>query len=201
MNLFEYDSAANLLPRDGIVNYYGPIMSAEKAESYFATLLKTISWKNDEAIIFGKHFVIGRQVAWYGDSAYSYKYSGTTKQALTWTNELQQLKALVESLTASKFNSCLLNLYHNGSEGMGWHSDDEKSLATNSAIASVSLGAERKFCFKHKNIPDQTISLILETGSLLVMQGSTQAHWLHHLPKSKKILKPRMNLTFRTIIA
>src|SRR5471030_1498309 len=110
----------NLLPYDGEVNYYGKVMESQAADSYLDKLLKTIQWKNDEAIIFGKHIITKRKVAWYADTDYSYTYSNTTKQALLWTTELLQLKALVEQITGEKFNSCLLNLYHNGDEGMVW---------------------------------------------------------------------------------
>ena len=129
-----------------------------------------------------------------------YTYSNTTKQALAWTKELSELKQIVEELAAGgiKFNSCLLNLYHNGNEGMGWHSDDEKSLEKNNTIASLSFGAERKFSFKHKE-SKQTVSLVLELGSLLIMKDATQRNWLHSIPKSKSIIEPRINLTFRTI--
>ena len=199
MDLFGNDPVVNLLPCDGTVNYYGRIHDAEEARRYYEALLKTIKWKNDEVFIFGKHFVTARKVAWYGNGDYSYTYSGTTKQALAWTKELLALKGIAEKLTAAKFNSCLLDLYHDGNEGMAWHSDDESSLVRNSTIASLSFGAERKFCFKHKQT-QQTISLILENGSLLVMQDATQTHWRHSLPKSKKITAPRINLTFRTMI-
>ena len=129
-----------------------------------------------------------------------YTYSNTTKQALVWTKELLDLKEIVEKLTETKkFNSCLLNLYQNGSEGIGWHSDDEKSIEKNSTIASLSFGAERKFSFKHKQTK-LTISLVLEHGSLLIMKDATQTNWLHSLPKSEKITEPRINLTFRTMI-
>jgi len=143
--------------------------------------------------------VAKRKVAWYGDSDYLYTYSNTTKQALTWTKELSDLKQRVEEVTGTKFNSCLLNLYHNGDEGIAWHSDDEKPLGENSIIASLSFGAERKFSFKHKHTK-QTISVVLEHGSLLIMKDATQTNWLHSLPKSKKITRPRINLTFRTIV-
>jgi alkylated DNA repair dioxygenase AlkB len=199
MELFGRDPTANLLPLDGTVNYFGRILSLDEAPRYYEVLLKTIPWKNDEAIIFGRHIVTARKVAWYGDSDYSYTYSGTTKQALVWTGELLALKAIVEKLTGAKFNSCLLNLYHDGNKGMAWHSDDESSLAKNSTIASLSFGAERKFCFKHRQT-QQAVSLILESGSLLVMKGSTQTHWRHSLPKSKRIKTPRINLTFRTMV-
>lgn len=201
MDLFnpEINEETNLLPKDGIVNYYGKLFSREKADFYRDTLLNAIEWKNDEAIIFGKLIITKRKVAWYGDSPFEYSYSNTTKKALSWTPELLELKAFIKKKTGETFNSCLLNLYHTGDEGMAWHSDAEKDLKKNGAIASVSFGAERKFAFKHKDTKE-TISLILEHGSLLVMKDTTQSHWLHRLPPTKTISKPRVNLTFRTIV-
>ena len=198
MDLFSNETT-NLLPTDGIVNYYGKVMSNQQADYYYTCLLGSIDWRNDEARIFGKRIITKRKVAWYGDSNYEYTYSGTTKQALPWTEELLAIKILCEEKTGEKFNSGLLNLYHNGEEGMAWHSDGEKDLKRNGAIGSLSFGAERKFCFKHKQT-NTTISLILEHGNLLVMTGTTQTHWLHRLPPSRLITKPRINLTFRTII-
>lgn len=189
----------NLLPQDGIVNYYGKILNAKEAVFYFQTLLDTIDWQNDKAIIFGKEIITKRKVAWYGDKNFSYTYSKIEKFALPWTKELLELKTLVEKISGENFNSCLLNLYHNGDEGMAWHSDAEKDLKKNGAIASLSLGAERKFSFKHKT-NGYTKSLRLENGSLLVMKGQTQSHWLHSLPKEKKVNTPRINLTFRSIV-
>ena len=194
------DEPFNLLPRDGVVNYYGRVMHAAAALTYFDLLLHTIAWKNDEANFFGKHIITKRKAAWYGDAGYLYTYSNTTKQALPWTPELLELKQIAEEKTGLKFNSCLLNLYHTGLEGMAWHSDDEKSLGKDTAIASFSFGAERKFSFKHKQ-SKQALSLVLENGSLLVMKGATQTHWLHRLPPSRTITRPRINLTFRTIIS
>ncbi len=150
MKLFDNERIENLLPYDGTVKYYGKALLQKEAAYYFDRLLQTIEWKNDEAIIFGKHIITKRKAAWYGDANYSYTYSNTTKQALKWTQELLKLKLIVEKLTGSNYNSCLLNLYHNGDEGMKWHSDDEKSLGKNAAIASFSFGAERKFSFRHK---------------------------------------------------
>jgi alkylated DNA repair dioxygenase AlkB len=200
MNLFSNmaQPEINLLPEGGVVNYYGIIMNQQEAENYLHILLNTIEWKNDEAFILGKHIITKRKVAWYGNKNYSYTYSNTTKQALAWTNELLQLKTLAEKLSGATFNSCLLNLYHNGDEGMAWHSDDEKALAKNGTIASLSFGAERKFSFKHKQTK-QIVSLLSEHGSLLVMKGATQTNWLHRLPSTKKINTPRVNLTFRTM--
>jgi alkylated DNA repair dioxygenase AlkB len=192
------DPGRNLLPKDGIVNYYGKVIPGTKADFYFHTLLNKIEWKNDEAVIFGRHIITKRKVAWYGDHNFEYTYSNTTKQALAWTKELLELKILVEEKTGETFNSCLLNLYHDGDEGMAWHSDAEKDLEKNGAIGSFSFGAERKFAFRHKQTKEN-ISLILEHGSLLVMKGETQTHWLHRLPPSTKIKQPRINLTFRTI--
>jgi alkylated DNA repair dioxygenase AlkB len=200
MDLFNTipDINKNFLPKDGIVNYYGKLLNQQKADYYLKTLLDTIEWRNDEAIIFGKRIITKRKVAWYGDRPYEYTYSNTTKSALPWTKEFLELKLLIEQHTGETFNSCLLNLYHNGEEGMAWHSDAEKDLKKNGAIASLSFGAERKFAFKHKE-SKATISLVLEHGSLLIMKGLTQSHWLHRLPPTKLISRPRVNLTFRTI--
>ena len=200
MDLFnnEIHSLTNLLPKDGIVVYYKNLLTSHEANQYFDCLLKTIEWKNDQALIYGKLIITKRKVAWYGDTDFEYTYSKTTKRALPWTTELIELKKIAEELTGEKFNSCLLNLYHNGDEGMTWHSDAEKVLKKNGAIASLSLGAERKFSFKHKETKE-TLSLILENGSLLMMKGSTQTYWLHRLPPTKLISTPRINLTFRSI--
>jgi len=197
MDLFDFDPLLNLLPCDGELNYFGTIIPHNESENYLKKLLKTIEWKNDEAIIYGKHITTKRKVAWYGDHNYAYTYSNTTKHALEWTKELLELKAVIEKHTNTKYNSCLLNLYHNGEESMGWHSDDEAALGKNTSIASLSLGAERKFSLKHK-LTKKTVSLTLESASLLVMKGTTQTHWVHCLPKMRNIESPRINLTFRT---
>jgi alkylated DNA repair dioxygenase AlkB len=201
MDLFssEIDETINYLPQDGTVNYYGKLLTPAQADHYLEKLLTTIAWKNDEAVIFGRHIITKRKVAWYGNENYNYAYSNINRQALQWTKELLALKKLVEEKTGERFNSCLLNLYHTGEEGMAWHSDDEKTLGKDSTIASFSFGAERKFSFKHKQ-SKEVISMMLEHGSLLVMKDTTQTHWLHCLPKSKRITTPRVNLTFRTMI-
>ncbi len=196
MDLFGYDSAVNRLPCDGTVNYFGPVLDAGRAQHYFEALLRDVPWQNDEVTLFGKHHVTARKVAWYGDPGLAYTYSGTTRQPLPWSDALLELKALAERHSGAAFNSCLLNLYHHGNEGMGWHSDNETSIVRHSPIASLSFGAEREFRFKHKHLP-ATACVRLEHGSLLVMKDATQTHWLHSIPKSKKILTPRINLTFR----
>lgn len=201
MDLFNStpDKNKNRLPYDGTVNYYGRLFSKKEADDYFEKLLTTIEWRNDEAIIFGKKIITKRKVAWYGDKPFEYTYSNTTKYALPWTKELLELKTWIEKETGERFNSCLLNLYHNGDEGMAWHSDGETDLKKDSAIGSLSFGAERKFAFKHKQTK-QKVELLLEHGSLLVMKDTTQTHWLHRLPPTKKITTARINLTFRTIV-
>lgn len=200
MELFENlnNPNFNLLAQDGTVNYYGKIFNQNQISFFYERLLESISWKNDEAIIFGKKIITKRKVAWYGEENFSYTYSKTTKQALPWTKELLELKEIIEEKTGEEFNSCLLNLYHNGSEGMAYHSDAEKDLKKNGAIASVSFGAQRKFSFKHK-VTKERVDLILENGSLLVMKDQTQNFWLHRLPPTTKVLTPRINLTFRFI--
>ncbi len=200
MDLFGnlFDKTKNWLPQDGIVHYYGKVLGKQEADAYFQTLWDTIEWQNDEAIMFGKRIVTKRKVAWYASSSFTYTYSKVTKQALPWTKELLELKELAEKETGETYNSCLLNLYHHGEEGMGWHSDGERDLKRNGAIASLSFGAERKFSFKHRDTKE-TVSLQLEHGSLLVMKGATQRHWLHRLPPTKRVSEPRINLTFRTV--
>ena len=199
MDLFNQNTHSNMLPYEGEVIYEGSIFNRKQITSYYQNLLHQIPWQNDEAIIFGKHHITKRKVAWYGDKAYSYTYSGVTKQAHLWTPELLQLKQKVEEISSTTYNSCLLNLYHDGTEGMGWHSDAEKTLLENGTIASITFGAERKFSFKHK-VTKQRLDILLENGSLLLMKGTTQKNWFHRLPPTKKVFSPRINLTFRTVI-
>lgn len=201
MDLFDYkpEASKNWLPYEGTVYYYGKLLNQEQSNHYLKALLENIEWRNDEAIIFGKKIITKRKVAWYGEKPFEYTYSNTTKHALLWTKELLELKELIEKETGETFNSCLLNLYHTGDEGMAWHSDGEKDLKKDGAIGSLSFGAERKFAFKHKQSMEK-VELILEHGSLLVMKDTTQTHWLHRLPPTKRVSTPRVNLTFRTIV-
>lgn len=201
MKLFDepFDHNKNLLPHDGIVNYYGRIFNNEESSYFYHSLFHEIEWGHDKAIIFGKEIITKRKVAWYAEKPFSYTYSKVTKYAKPWTEALKQIKQKVESQSGETYNSCLLNLYHSGEEGMAWHSDGEKDLRKNGAIASVSFGAERKFAFKHKDSKEK-VEVWLENGSLLVMKDTTQSHWLHRLPPTKKSFSPRVNLTFRTIV-
>lgn len=201
MDLFSQEliTPLNILPRDGIVHYYGEVMGYLEAEKSFEQLFNSLPWQHDQAVIMGKLISTKRKVAWFGDFPFQYTYSQITKQAEPWTKQLLMLKGLVEEKTGERYNSCLANLYHSGEEGMAWHSDGEKDLKKEGAIASLTLGAERKFAFKHKE-SKQVVALMLKHGSLLVMKGTTQQHWLHRLPPSKKVTDPRINLTFRTIV-
>lgn len=200
MDLFnQTNQLQNLLPKDGTVHYYGCVFNKQHAENYYDILLNTIEWKNDEAVMFGKRIITKRKVAWYGLQQFKYEYSNVTKVALPFTKELLEIKERVEELTSETYNSCLLNLYHDGSEGMAWHSDGEKDLKKHGAIASVTFGAERKFRFKHKHTKE-TVYKVLEHGSLLVMKDETQDFWLHRLPPTKLKHRARINLTFRTIV-
>lgn len=201
MQLFdiEADPRHNHLPYDGTVQYYGKVIQEMVADDYFEKLMQNIAWENDQAIILGRQITTKRKVAWYGDQGYEYTYSNVNRYALPWTLELLELRQRVQQLTGEHFNSCLLNLYHTGEEGMAWHSDDETDLKKNGAIASLSFGAERRFAFKHKQSKEK-VELYLEHGSLLVMKDTTQSHWLHRLPPTKKVSTARINLTFRTIV-
>ncbi|AZA51827.1 alpha-ketoglutarate-dependent dioxygenase AlkB family protein [Chryseobacterium sp. G0201] len=200
MSLFEdiSDYPLNILPNDGTVNYYGKVFSKEKSDFYYDYLFNQIPWENDEAVIFGKLILTKRKVGWFGEKPFEYTYSKRTKLAKHWTPELLELKQKCEEVSGETYNSCLLNLYHDGSEGMAYHSDGEKDLKKHGAIASLTFGAERKFLFKHK-ITKEKVEIFLENGSLLVMKGTTQDHWLHRLPPTTKVKTPRVNLTFRTI--
>ena len=188
----------SVLSKDGETTYHGPIFSPSEADQHLSQLLHTIPWRHDETVMFGKRIITARQMAWFGDREFDYRYSGNTHTAKLWTPELLTIKEAVEAASDSHYNSCLLNLYADGDQGMGWHSDDEKELSPNANIASVSFGAERRFDFRHKESREK-VSVFLEHGSLLVMGGTTQTHWHHQIPKTKKVTTPRVNLTFRQI--
>ncbi|MBU2869800.1 alpha-ketoglutarate-dependent dioxygenase AlkB [Colwellia sp. E2M01] len=204
MSLFSsvLEQPISILPFDGEVLYYGEIISDQDSDFYFTQLLNTMPWQHDQAMVLGKIIETKRKVAWCADTIggkpFSYSYSGVTRYSLPFSAELLTLKKLVEQHSGETYNSCLLNLYHSGEEGMAWHSDGEDDLKEQGAIASLSFGAERKFAFKHK-YSKQVIALQLKPSSLLVMKGSTQQYWLHRLPPTKTVTEPRINLTFRTI--
>lgn len=199
MDLFSSNRLQNIIPFEGEVLNYGLILNNDECQYYLKKLLNADFWKYDELILFGKQIRTKRKVAWFGDKNIEYSYSNTKKIGLAWTSEILKLKQLVELKAGENFNSCLLNLYHNGDEGMSWHSDNEKELGVNPTIASLSFGATRKFSLKHK-VTKQKVDVQLQSGNLLVMKGETQHKWIHSLPKTKKVKTPRINLTFRNII-
>jgi alkylated DNA repair dioxygenase AlkB len=199
-DLFEPEPNENLLPCDGVVKDFGQILNQEQSDKYLRYFLENLAWENDEVFLHGKYFKTDRKIAWYGDAEFGYQYSGTIKQAKVWNAGLFRLKEFIEQQVGHTFNSCLANLYENGTQGMSWHSDNEKALMPHGAyetvIASLSFGASRKFSFKHKT-KDLKIETLLHSGQLIVMRGMTQKYWKHALMKSSKIVEPRINLTFR----
>jgi len=186
----------NLLPKDGVAIYHGIVFNEKEATRICKELFDTIPWKQDEVVMFGKKIITKRKVAWYADAGIAYTYAGVKKSGLQWTESLLEIKQKVEAITGATYNACLLNLYHEGEEGMGWHRDNEKEIVAESSIASLSFGAVRKFAFKHATT-NERLDIELAHGSLLDMKGEIQAHWYHSLPKTTRIKQLRINLTFR----
>ena len=184
---------------DADVIYYPTFFSSEEASGYFQILLDQIEWQEDEIKLFGKIYKQPRLTALYGANDASYSYSGITMFPKPFNSVLKEIKTRIEDTSEVKFTSVLLNYYRDGSDSNGWHSDDEKELGKNPMIASLSLGSERTFQLRHKKDKAQRKNLLLQHGSLLIMAGETQHHWQHCIPKSKKIISPRINLTFRVI--
>ena len=201
-DLFAPTPTDNLLPCDGKVNDLGIVIDYPSALYY--ALLTTLPWQSDIVTLFGKTHVTTRQIVWMGDSDASYQYSGHTRQAITWTDSVFHVKHHIEQQLLkigihANFNSCLLNYYPSGDEGMGYHADDEKELGDQPIIASLSLGATRKFVFKHKKTQDK-VELYLESGQLIVMHGDTQTYWKHTITKTKTVDTGRISLTFRHML-
>jgi len=175
-------------------------LTAAAADELQAQLMTEIDWQQKSIKLFGKDIPQPRLVAWYGDSGASYTYSGLTWEPLDWTEALRSLKSAVEAAANARFNSVLLNLYRDGQDSMGWHSDDEPELGQNPIIASVSLGATRRFALQHKQYKALKQKIDLTHGSLLVMAGETQHHWRHQVAKTTRVQEPRINLTFRYVL-
>lgn len=206
MDLFNQNSEKRefqkLKLKDGEVWFMENFLSLEKAGFYFKNFTDNINWKQEEIKIFGKTHLVPRKTAWYGNQGTNYTYSGILSHSEKWTRELLELKEDIESLlnTSPKFNSVLLNLYRDGNDKVGWHADNEKELGNNPVIASVSLGAQRRFDLKHRSDPNKKLQLQLNSGSLVIMKGELQHHWLHQIPKQKRVIDPRINLTYRHIV-
>ena len=171
----------------------------EKKDLWFESCLRDLNWETGFIKIFGKTHQIPRLQAWYADNKIEYTYSGKKLQRHNWNNLLLDIKEKIESITSFEFNSVLANLYRDGNDSMGLHSDDEKELGKNPVIASLSLGESREIYFKHKNKKSNLV-IPQASGQLIVMHGKTQEYWKHEIKKTKKIKKPRINLTFRNII-
>lgn len=198
---FLYDTDPhNLLPFDGEAFYCPGFLEREQADRLLGAILSSAAWRQDPIRLYGKWVNQPRMTAWYGDSGASYRYSGLTMNPLPWTEELSEIKARIESIAPGGFNGVLLNLYRDGQDGMAWHSDDEPELGEYPLIASVSLGATRRFQFRNKENKTNRLQLELEHGSLLLMRGTTQRHWQHQIPKTKRDVGQRINLTYRTIV-
>ncbi len=186
---------ANLAPADGQLRLLDDVVPAP--DRVLDRLLAEIDWGQDTASIIGRRVALPRLTAWYGDRGY--RYSGIDNPPRPWLPLLLELKTIVEALAVAPFNSVLLNLYRDGRDSMGWHSDDERSLGREPIIASLSFGATRRFRLKHKTDPTLAVALELASGSCLIMAGTLQHHWRHALPKTAKPVGPRVNLTYRLI--
>ena len=198
MYLFSKEKTELSLPNAEVV-YIPNFYPSEKADNLFKILKETISWRQDDIIVFGKTYKQPRLTALYADNNQTYSYSNITMSPKPFTEELLCIKQDLEEIALYRFTTVLLNLYRNGNDSNGWHADNEKELGKNPVIASLSLGASRLFQFKHRTDKDQKYSLDLQPGSLLLMKGEMQHYWLHQIPKTKKVVGERINLTFRTI--
>jgi alkylated DNA repair dioxygenase AlkB len=184
--------------QDGEYIYIPHFFNKQKSDFFFSKLLENIDWKQEEMNMYGKVLKFPRLTAWYGDNNKPYSFSGITLNPTIWNDELLQIKGIIELKSKVVFNSVLLNLYRDGSDSISWHTDAEKELGKNPVIASVNFGAKRKFQLRHRETK-QKIEIELEHGSLLIMQGALQHYWQHQVPKTKKKVGNRINLTFRTI--
>ena len=184
---------------DSNICYFPGFLSTALADAYFNTLLTETKWQQDEIKIFGKTHPQPRLTALYASNSKSYSYASICMQPLKFTETLVEIKQKVEAVSTIKFTSCLLNLYRDGKDSNGWHADNEKELGKNPVIASITLGQERMFHLKHRSDKTLKHKILLQHGSLLLMQGETQHHWLHQIPKSARPMEKRINLTFRVI--
>ena len=191
-----FQQSDNLLPKDGHVVIYPSAINAN-----FENLKDGIAWKHEKIKLFGRWVLQPRLTAWYGDEGTDYVYSGLKNTPNPWNPTLLNLKDQVEDLSNTKFNSVLINYYRDGQDSMGWHQDNEKALGLDPTIASLTFGTGREFHLRHKfdkSVP--TVKSYLENESLLIMSGTTQQFWQHQVPKTKKPIGERINLTFRKII-
>ncbi|CAM4319071.1 alpha-ketoglutarate-dependent dioxygenase AlkB family protein [Zobellia nedashkovskayae] len=187
------------LPDSDII-YYPNFIGQKEADAYFNLLRNKTPWQQDDITVFGKTYAQPRLTALYGNNDKPYSYSKLVMVPHSFTRELIEIKEKVETKTDATFTTCLLNLYRNGQDSNGWHADNEKELGKNPIIASVTLGQERFFHLKHRTNKNLKQKILLKHGSLLLMKGTTQEHWLHQISKTAKTVDERINLTFRIII-
>jgi alkylated DNA repair dioxygenase AlkB len=192
-------SPRHILLKNGELEYHPQFFPRPEADSLLQQLLTDIDWKQESMIMYGKKVLFPRLMAWHGDAGSTYAFSGTTYSPQPWTPSLLEIKQRIEPVAGVSFNSVLLNLYRNGKDAMGWHADDEPELGTNPVIASVNLGASRRFMLRYKTGHRLKYELELEHGSLLIMKGTLQHYWQHQVPKTARPLPSRINLTFRVI--
>jgi alkylated DNA repair dioxygenase AlkB len=187
---------------DADVAYYESFFPVENSDRLLDSLINKIQWKQNTIRFYGKESPVPRLEAWYGDPGMSYSYSGIRMDPLPWTEDLLEIKKIIEPVSMTTFNSVLINFYRDGKDRVAWHSDDEKELGKKPIIGSVSFGAERKFKLRHKKYRENGLrsEIMLKHGSFLLMSGSTQSHWAHEIPRTAKPLGPRVNLTYRKII-
>lgn len=184
---------------DADVWYYPQVFTNEESTRLLKQLTEEIKWRSDKVRIFGKWIDQPRLTALYANNNNPYSYSGVTMYPEAYIQPLVEIHNKIQEYSGQSFDSCLLNLYRDGNDSNGWHADDEKELGKNPVIASVSLGQERIFHFRNKANRALKKKILLENGSLLLMKGTTQHYWQHQLPKSRKPMTPRINLTFRNI--
>ena len=185
---------------DAELTYYRQAFSIDESQQFMRELMANTPWRQDEIRMHGRAIPRPRLQAWYSDGGARLSYSGMHVEALRWTDQLQEIAQRVKALSGLEFNGVLLYCYRDGNDSVGWHSDDESEFGPNPIIASVSFGAARDFILKHRfRLDEKPVKIFLESGSLLVMGNNVQTHWLHQLPKRKRITEPRLNLTFRNI--
>lgn len=189
-----------LIVQDGDVRLYRQWFPPDEARDWFDRLHREIRWRQSSIRMHGKTLPVPRLDAWYGDPGRAYTYSGLRFEPLAWTPGLRSLRLELEAQLGYQFNSVLANLYRDGRDSVAWHSDDEPELGSEPVIASISLGAERRFALKHKYRRQPSLRLDLPPGSLLLMAGATQRYWVHQLAKTTRPVGPRINLTFRRIM-
>lgn len=186
----------NLLPYDGEIDLFED--AVDSPDTRLVQLIEGLAWAQQQIVVFNRLHNEPRLSAWYGDPNCSYTYSGITLIPKPWVEPLLTIKKACEELSGAIFNSVLANLYRDGNDSMGWHADNEPELGPNPTIASVSFGAERRFDLRHR-ISNEKVQIVLPHGSILVISGETQSHWMHSIAKTKKVRKPRVNLTYRLI--